>query len=171
MFYFGFCTRFGGIYTKIGLPLTPSAECSPAQTSTLGLIQEPYVYGGRICRITKHDTLVYCKDHDVPSAALLVRSSINFLPIPQFITRDLVAVEAELPTSQGTEAVIIASAYFHREENSAPPEAVKALANFCQKRRILVATPMSITCCGAAVPRTKEASLFMIICQLIVLTF
>ena len=102
----------------------------------IGLLQEPYVYGGLIRRLTnRRGKLVYSKDHNTPRAAMLIRSSLNFLPLSQYITRDLVAVEMEVPTDMGKEAIVIASAYFPGDMESIPPTDFIKLVDYCHKSR------------------------------------
>lgn len=102
----------------------------------IALIQEPYVYGGQIRRLSsKEGRLVYCKDPEPPRAAVLVKTSVHFSPIPCFTSRDLVAIEAEIPTASGVQAVILASAYFPGDVDQMPPVPVQQLVQYCKTRR------------------------------------
>jgi hypothetical protein len=100
------------------------------------LIQEPYVYGGHIRRLsTREGRIVYCKDNETSRAAVLVKSLIHYSPIPRFTSCDLVAIEADIPTARGVQAVVLASAYFPGDVDHTSPEAVQQLVQHCTTRR------------------------------------
>ncbi len=100
---------------------------------TTGLIQEPWAYEGRIKGLNVPSyQLVYNDKYERPRAALVFRNDTNYAPIPEFITRDLVAAVAEVPTDKGKRLVVFASAYLPGEDISPPPEDVKRLIDWCQ---------------------------------------
>lgn len=100
----------------------------------IGFIQEPWAYKGGIQGLpTTSCKLVYSKKHESPRAALLLNKSINYLPIPEFISRDLVAAAVEVPTTGGKQEVIFASAYFPGESDDPPPRDVQRLIQHCKR--------------------------------------
>lgn len=99
----------------------------------VALIQEPWINNGKVRGIPSGlGNLVY--DHNClrARAALVLHPHIKYLPIPQLITADLVAVSMETNANGGIQEVVIASAYFPGEEDSAPPEDVKKLVDYCK---------------------------------------
>jgi ribonuclease HI len=102
----------------------------------IALIQEPYVYGGLVRRLTTTaGKLVYERGIERPRTAILLKKHVKFLPLPQFACRDLVAVQVMLPTKGGWQEAIIASAYFPGDSvEDPPPEEVKSLIKFCRER-------------------------------------
>ncbi|KAL7726165.1 hypothetical protein ACLKA6_002667 [Drosophila palustris] len=61
---------------------------------------------------------------------------MTFVPLSQFITEDLVAVWAKVPTASGEQEAVLASAYFPGDSSDAPPREVSALEEYCQDKRI-----------------------------------
>lgn len=96
------------------------------------LIQEPWVRGGKICGLpTNSCKIIYDNKQLLPRAAILVNDRINFLPIPQFVSRDLVAISVDLTTSRGRKSIIIASSYFADDDQThAPPDEVARLLEY-----------------------------------------
>ncbi|KAL7726069.1 hypothetical protein ACLKA6_008527 [Drosophila palustris] len=66
-------------------------------------------------------------------AAKMERPATN---APQFITEDLVAMWAKVPTAGGEQEAVLASAYFPGDSSDAPPREVSALVEYCQDKRI-----------------------------------
>jgi hypothetical protein len=52
------------------------------------------------------------------------------------MTRDLAAVTADIPTDNGTQKVVVASAYFLFEREIIPPPEVASLTEFCKLNNI-----------------------------------
>lgn len=103
---------------------------------SIALIQEPWTQGNNIRGLpTSSCKLIYHDSHENPRAAILLNNNINFVPVPEFITKDLVAVQVEVPMSRGKQDVIIASAYFPGDDtNLPPPEEVRSLVKHCKRR-------------------------------------
>ena len=81
-------------------PDVPSREFIRGQAK-VALIQEPWTMGKLIRGLPKKSCkLIYSDKYEKPGAAILLDNLINFLPIPDFTSRDLVAVEVEVPTEQ-----------------------------------------------------------------------
>jgi hypothetical protein len=92
------------------------------------LIQEPYVYGGLVRRLaTTTGKLIYDRGSEKPRAAMLLKANTKYLPLPQFTSRDIVAVQAVVPTAGGRQEVVVASAYFPGDSEEVPPIEVKNL--------------------------------------------
>lgn len=67
------------------------------------LIQEPYVYGGIVRRLaTTSGRLLYGKGTNPPRATMLIKPQQKYLLLTQFTCRDIVAVQASLPTDGGS---------------------------------------------------------------------
>ncbi|XP_037930262.1 uncharacterized protein LOC119664997, partial [Teleopsis dalmanni] len=109
--------------------------CRIAQINNiaLGLIQEPWVFDGQIRGLnTKSGKLVYDRSIAVPRAAILIGGDVKYLPLTNFISRDLAAVLVEVPTLGGATDIVMASAYFPGDEVTIPPSEVQQLINFCK---------------------------------------
>ena len=91
----------------------------------IGLIQEPWVAGGRIRGLSlKSCKLIYDNSESKPRAAIWVDTTIKYFPIPEFINKDLVTIMVESLTDGGTQEVICASAYFPGDSECVPPACV-----------------------------------------------
>lgn len=88
----------------------------------IGLIQEPWVNDGRVLGCSSFNCkLLYDDSQSKPRTAILVNRRINFVPITEFISRDIVAIKVEVPTARGKTEVCIASAYFPGDVEDVPP--------------------------------------------------
>lgn len=100
----------------------------------VGLIQEPWVHRGSIKGLQNPSYhLVYNTLCGRPRAALIFRKDINYAPIPEFVSQDLVAAVVDVPTGSGKRRTVIASAYFPSDRDNPPPEAVKGLMDWCRR--------------------------------------
>lgn len=109
----------------------------------LALIQEPWIRAGQICGLsTKQGKLVYDRKAGTPRAAILLSNHLDWFPVNQFTSRDLVAVYVTVKTERGAHDIICASAYFPGEELSAPPIEVQDLVQYCRRTN----TPFLIGC-------------------------
>ena len=100
---------------------------------SVALIQEPWVHDTRILGLANTNSkLVYCNQQSNPRTAILLNRNIKFVPITEFIQRDLVAIAVEVPTTNGTQEVVVASAYFPGDEDDIPPSEVAALVRYCR---------------------------------------
>lgn len=99
------------------------------------LIQEPWVNRGAVRGLPSQQCKVlYCQEVESPRAAILLKNGVNFSPVSEFITRDLVAVEVEVLTEGGKQEAICASAYFPDVSDEPPPEEVVRLINHCKAK-------------------------------------
>ncbi|KAM8718628.1 hypothetical protein ACLKA7_001353 [Drosophila subpalustris] len=102
----------------------------------IALLQEPWILSGKIKGLnTRKGNLIYAYKQQRPRAALLLKK-MTFVPLSQFITEDLVAGWAKVPTASGEQEAVLASAYFPGDSSDAPPREVSALVEYCQDKRI-----------------------------------
>jgi ribonuclease HI len=66
----------------------------------------------------------------------MLTNKTNFFPLTELMTRDLAAVTVDIPTERGAQKIIIASAYFPYEEETAPPQEVERLIEFCKRSNL-----------------------------------
>lgn len=100
----------------------------------IGLIQEPWSNNGKVLGCpTNSGKLLYDSKHCHPRTAILESKDIKFVPITEFITKDLDAIRVEVPTINGKTEVIIASAYFPGDTEEVPTPEVAALVDYCKK--------------------------------------
>ncbi|KAM8718552.1 hypothetical protein ACLKA7_001717 [Drosophila subpalustris] len=103
----------------------------------IAFLQEPWILSGKIKGLNTRDgNLIYAYEQQRPRAALLLNKKMTFVPLSQFITEDLVAVWAKVPTASGEQEAVLASAYFPGDSSDAPPREVSALVEYCQDKRI-----------------------------------
>ncbi|KAL7726559.1 hypothetical protein ACLKA6_010424 [Drosophila palustris] len=103
----------------------------------IAFLQEPWILSGKIKGLnTREGNLIYAYEQQRPRAALLLNKKMTFVPLSQFITEDLVAVWAKVPTASGEQEAVLASAYFPGDSSDAPPREVSALVEYCQDKRI-----------------------------------
>lgn len=100
----------------------------------VGLIQEPWVNNGRVLGCPSSSCRVlYDETQSKPRTAILVNRDTKFVPITEFIRRDIVAIKVEVPTIRGKTEVCIASAYFPGDVEDVPPCSVVHFVNYCKK--------------------------------------
>lgn len=101
----------------------------------VALIQEPWFNKSRILGISTHKRkLIYDSTQTAPRAAILIQENIKFIPVVEFINRDIVAIQLEVPTTRGKTEIIVASAYFPGDSVEVPPIEVAALIQHCKLR-------------------------------------
>ncbi|XP_050324506.1 uncharacterized protein LOC126755829 [Bactrocera neohumeralis] len=104
------------------------------------LIQEPWVYKGEIKGLkTEANKVIWDLSSERPRTCIVVRSNIDFFCISEFLTQDLVAVQAR--DTEGKD-LVLASAYFPGKTATAPPEAVERLVEHCKRHKL----PLIIGC-------------------------
>lgn len=100
----------------------------------VGLIQEPWINNGRVLGCSAHNCrLLYDDGQSNPRTAILVNRRTKFVPITEFISRDIVAIKMEVPTIRGKTEVCIASAYFPGDVDDVPPSLVVNFVSYCKK--------------------------------------
>lgn len=103
----------------------------------IALIQEPWAGKGKIRGIpSSSGKLIYCREAERCRAAILINNNVSFMPIPEFISRDLVAVVLEEQTDLGSRKTVVASAYFPGEDQEAPPPEVGHLLDYCRQKNL-----------------------------------
>nr|AMS38365.1 hypothetical protein [Bactrocera tryoni] len=104
------------------------------------LIQEPWVHRGEVKGLkTESNKVIWDLSSERPRTCIVVRNNIEFFCISEFLTQDLVAVQAR--DFEGKDFVL-ASAYFPGEASTAPPEVVERLVEHCRRHRL----PLIIGC-------------------------
>ncbi|XP_049309004.1 uncharacterized protein LOC125777721 [Bactrocera dorsalis] len=104
------------------------------------LIQEPWIHKGEVKGLkTEANKVIWDLSSERPRTCIVVRSNIDFFCISEFLTQDLVAVQAR--DSEGKDFVL-ASAYFPGEAATAPAEAVERLVEHCRLHKL----PLIIGC-------------------------
>lgn len=110
-----------------------SQKCLKENVS-VALIQEPWAHKGKVLGLdTQNSTIIYNPLNDKPRTAILIKRDLNYVPITEFILKDIVAIKLEIPTAQGKTEAYIASAYFPGDENEVPPPSVAAFIQFCKQ--------------------------------------
>ena len=100
----------------------------------VALLQEPWTNNNNILGIsTNKRRLIYDNSQLTPRAAILVSVNIKFTPIPEFISRDIVAIQMEVPTSRGRTEIVVISAYFPGDSEEVPPKEVAEIIDRCRK--------------------------------------
>ena len=101
----------------------------------MALIQEPWTVGNLIKGLPKQSgKLIYDNGTQNPRAAILVSSQVNCIPIPEFISRDLVAVMIEVLGERGKQEIVVASAYFPGDSDTTPPSEGRRLVAHLKKK-------------------------------------
>ncbi|XP_039966061.1 uncharacterized protein LOC120778334 [Bactrocera tryoni] len=104
------------------------------------LIQEPWVHRGEVKGLkTESNKVIWDLSSDRPRTCIVVRNNIEVFCISEFLTQDLLAVQAR--DFEGKDFVL-ASAYFPGEVPTAPPEMVERLVEHCRRHRL----PLIIGC-------------------------
>ncbi|KMQ88925.1 lian-aa1 retrotransposon protein [Lasius niger] len=101
----------------------------------ISLLQEPWVFRDCIRGITACGRLYKSPAEAKPRAAIAVKG-VNAQLMPEFCSRDVVAVAVELVRANAGDLmrVVVCSAYFpHEEENLLPPGPLDRLIRHCQK--------------------------------------
>ena len=100
----------------------------------VAMLQEPWVNKNKVSGLTTNSgKLLYDDSELAPRAAILVSANTNFTPITEFIKRDIVAIQIELPTTRGKTEILVASAYFPGELDEAPPQEVEQFITHCKR--------------------------------------
>lgn len=130
------------------------------QQAQIGFVQEPWTIKDLICGLKiQNNKVIFCKNQGRPRAALVLSQSISSFSLTEFITPDLVAVVADIPTEHGKLKVVLASAYFPCEEPAPPSQGIINLAQYCKKRglQLLVGSDVNAhhTVWGSSDTRTR----------------
>jgi ribonuclease HI len=102
----------------------------------IGLIQEPWAPKEEVLGINlKGHKVIWCKNEGRPRAALVIDNNIKHVCLSEFLTRDLVPLEANILVGGIFKKVVLASAYF-AGDREAPPLEVRNLAQHCKRNNI-----------------------------------
>lgn len=103
----------------------------------MGLIQEPWAHNGRVLGCSSSNyRLVYDDSQVRTRTAILLHRDIKFIPMTEFIARDIVAIKVEVPTARGTTEVCIASAYFPGDVEDVPPPEIVYFVDYCKRMNL-----------------------------------
>ncbi|XP_037928188.1 uncharacterized protein LOC119662605, partial [Teleopsis dalmanni] len=117
-------------------------------------IQEPWATKGRINGLqTKTCKLIYDNNVDRPRTAIMINKTIKSLPITELIQRDLVAVQAEVPSTRGTRIIVFASLYLPGDAEEAVSLELQQLTEYCRIRNL-----QWVMCCDANAHHTVWGS-------------
>jgi ribonuclease HI len=130
------------------------------QQAHIGFVQEPWTIKDLICGLKiQNNKVIFCKNQGRPRAALVLSNYISSFSLTEFITPDLVAVIADIPTEHGKVKVVLASAYFPCEDPAPPSQGLIALVKYCKKRslQLLVGSDVNAhhTVWGSSDTRTR----------------
>ena len=68
-------------------------------------LQEPWINNGQVCGLSvRNGDLVYDARHECPRACIIIKRTITYSILSEFVSKDLVAVEITHPTSQTHQA-------------------------------------------------------------------
>ena len=105
----------------------------------VALIQEPYTIktnknhnstSYKICGLSGGN-LIYCNT-ERPRAALMIDIGVNYMPLSEFVTRDLVAAIVTLQSADAQIKQVFCSSY-HAGDDSAVPYLFQKLVDYCRK--------------------------------------
>lgn len=100
----------------------------------VALIQEPWAHKGQVLGLdTKKDKIIYNDMYENPRTAILINRDLKFVPVTEFILKDIVAIKLQIPTARGETEAYIASAYFPGDVSEVPPPEVASFIKFCKQ--------------------------------------
>lgn len=109
----------------------------------LALIQEPWVYRRQVKGLYSKDAkVIWDVRQDSPRACIMIRASINYFSLSEFMTRDLVAIQTLTKVGGNDRQLVIASAYFAGDGDQTPPIEVQKLIKYCNSKKL----PLLIGC-------------------------
>ena len=82
----------------------------------IGLITEPYYFKGKVRNISSGE-LIYDTVSNHPRACISVKKGLNYFVLPEFCSKDVVAIKVDLFRNGETRKVILCSAYFDANED------------------------------------------------------
>nr|XP_036212633.1 uncharacterized protein LOC118679804 [Bactrocera oleae]XP_036212634.1 uncharacterized protein LOC118679804 [Bactrocera oleae]XP_036212635.1 uncharacterized protein LOC118679804 [Bactrocera oleae]XP_036212637.1 uncharacterized protein LOC118679804 [Bactrocera oleae] len=98
------------------------------------LIQEPWIYKGEVRGLKMvNSKVIWDLSSERPRTCIVIRNDIDYFCISEFLTQDLVAVQAK--SNEGADFVL-AAAYFPGDTLTAPPEAVGNLEDYCRRNNL-----------------------------------
>lgn len=110
--------------------------------TNIALIQEPWVYRGRIRGLARaKGTLYQCPLSENPRACILVKGAKDVFPLPGLCTRDLAVIKLVIGERNTKKEVAVCSAYFPGETES-PPREFSRLVRYCEEEGL----PLLVGC-------------------------
>jgi hypothetical protein len=103
----------------------------------VALIQEPWLYKGRIRGLTNTGGTVYsAAPENNARSCIYVRNQINTFPLLEFSSRDATTVRITYTYGGVCEELIVASAYLPYDSDEPPPtKEVRDIIEHCQSRK------------------------------------
>ena len=102
----------------------------------IALIQEPWAPKEQVLGINlKGHKVIWCKNDGRPRTAIIIGKNIKHVCLSEFLTRNLVPIEANVLIGGASRKVVLASAYF-AGDREAPPGEVLRLATYCKNHNI-----------------------------------
>jgi hypothetical protein len=103
----------------------------------VALIQEPWLYKGRIRGLTNTGGTVYsAAPENNARSCIYVRNQINVLPLLEFCSRDATTVRITYTYGGVCEELIVALAYLPYDSDEPPPaKEVRDIFEHCQSRK------------------------------------
>ncbi|XP_036340664.1 uncharacterized protein LOC118750036 [Rhagoletis pomonella] len=83
-----------------------------------------------------HSKVIWDLSVERPRACVMVRNDIDFFCITEFLSQDLVAVQATLWVEGRPRDIVFAAAYFPGDNHSIPPAEVQDLVEHCRRARL-----------------------------------
>lgn len=104
-----------------------------SQQIVIGLVQEPWIGGdGKLRGLNSFPGTVFAQK-EKPRTCILVAANLRATTLPQFTSRDLVAIQTQVQGKQ----VVIASGYFpYSVEDNPPTSEVTQLVEYCQTEKM-----------------------------------
>lgn len=124
---------------QINLHHAKAASAAIVRASTkfnigIVLVQEPWVFRGKIRGLTGKDTQVIWDIRcEKPRACMLLKTSSKYLCLSEFLSRDLVAARVPMNIKGTIRDVVVASSYFPGDDSNAPPDLVDKLVSYCNR--------------------------------------
>lgn len=103
---------------------------------SIALIQEPWAPKEDVLGINlKGHKVIWCKSEGSPRTAVVIENNIKHVCLSEFLTKDLVPVEANILVGGALKKVVLASAYF-AGDREIPPKEVRDLSSYCNRNNI-----------------------------------
>ncbi|XP_077270665.1 uncharacterized protein LOC143901906 [Temnothorax americanus] len=142
----------GVVFTQINLHHSKGVSAVLARRqagmhTAISLIQEPWLVRGCVRGLAGCGRLFKARSEQRPRACVALKG-VEARLIPDFCSRDTVAVETEVIDELGfRKKLIVCSAYFpHEDGGPPPPEPVTRLVEYCQGNQL----PLILGCDGNA---------------------
>ena len=101
----------------------------------VALLQEPWTHNSKVLGLPSQNCkVIYDSNQASPRTAILIHNNMKFVPITEFIDKDIVAIMLEVPTTKGKTTLFVASAYFPGDVDDVPPSKIAAFITYCKQQ-------------------------------------